>query len=246
MTGTVDGMPVATPDVEPRPGGSMHSVILKLEADVEARKKPRSELWPALRLAALLTAVSLTAYDLGARSVDTSAGWTARVMATDRLAEMTAKVDELQGQLDFQRVQLERMQRAHRFSTRYRISADLAMAIEETALAENVDPALAFELVRVESEFNPRAVSPVGAVGFTQVMPATARLMVPGITREQLFNRETNLRLGFRFLRQLVNHYNGDMRLALLAYNRGPETVDRLLRAGVDPANGYSKLVLGR
>ena len=120
------------------------------------------------------------------------------------------------------------------------------MTIEEIALAENIDPKLAFELVRVESGFNQRAVSPVGALGYTQLMPATAKLLVPGITRERIFDRETNLRLGFRFLRSMVNHYHGDIRLALLAYNRGPARVDQLLAAGIDPANGYTKLVLGK
>ena len=45
-----------------------------------------------------------------------------------------------------------------------------------------------------------------------------------------------SLRLGFRFLRSLINHYHGDIRLALLAYNRGPNRVDQLLAAGIDPA----------
>ena len=121
-----------------------------------------------------------------------------------------------------------------------------AKTIEEIALAENIDPKLAFELVRVESGFNQRAVSPVGALGYTQLMPETAKLLVPGITRERIFDRETNLRLGFRFLRSMVNHYHGDIRLALLAYNRGPARVDQLLAAGIDPANGYTKLVLGK
>jgi soluble lytic murein transglycosylase-like protein len=143
-------------------------------------------------------------------------------------------------------MQIERLQKAQHFSARYRIPADVAMAIHEIALAENIDPQLAFELVRVESEFNPRAVSPVGALGYTQLMPSTAALLKPGITRAQIFDRDTNLRLGFRFLRSLVNHYDGNVRLALLAYNRGPEKVDGLLRSGVDPGNGYAQAIMGK
>lgn len=246
MEGIGGGAPVVSSPEELRSGGQGHSLILKLEADVAARKQPRPELWPTLRMIGLLAIVSALAFQIGVSSVDPDAGWATRVLEGDRVQQLTAQTDGLQGQLDFQRLQLERMQRAYALSSKYGIGADLATAIEEIALAEDIDPALAFELVRVESGFNGRAVSPVGALGYTQLMPPTARLLVPGITREQLFQRDTNLRLGFRFLRWLLTHYNGDMRLALLAYNRGPSTVDRLLSQGIDPGNGYSKLVLGK
>ncbi|CAN5656285.1 hypothetical protein BH23GEM6_BH23GEM6_12290 [soil metagenome] len=148
--------------------------------------------------------------------------------------------------MELQRAQIERLQRANALSARYGIGADLALIIEETALAENIDPDLAFELVRLESNFNPRAVSPVGALGLAQLMPSTARMFTPQITREQLFEPETNPRLGFRFYRPLLAYYDGDVRLALLAYNRGPATVDRLLQAGVDPSNGYARIIMNR
>ena len=229
-----------------RPGSYVHSAIHRIEADVAARKRPRAELWPLFRGLGAATVLMLIAYELGARSVDTSAGWAARAESRDRLRTMDQRLAAMQGKLDIQSVELERLRRAHAASAKYGIGADLAMTIEEIALAENIDPALAFELVRVESGFNQRAVSPVGALGYTQLMPATAAILVPGITRERIFDRETNLRLGFRFLRGLVNHYHGDIRLALLAYNRGPARVDQLLAAGIDPANGYTKLVLGK
>ena len=224
----------------------MQSLILKLQADVDARKRPRTEWWPALRGAALLTALFFAAFEIGARSVDTTAGWAARADTKDRLLSLNAQVDALQGEMGIKQAQLDRLQRAYDLSSRYGISAELAITIEEIALAENVDPKIAFELVRVESQFNPRAVSPVGAVGFTQLMPATARLLSPGITRAQMFDRETNLRLGFRFFRSLLDYYKGDVRLALLAYNRGPTRVDRIRASGGDPSNGYARRVLGR
>jgi len=55
---------------------------------------------------------------------------------------------------------------------------------------------------------------------------------------------ETNLRVGFRYLRYLIDKYDGNVRLALTAYNRGPGTVDRLLRQGRNPDNGYAGKVL--
>jgi soluble lytic murein transglycosylase-like protein len=195
----------------------------------------------------VLVAVVLLAasYEVGARSVDDSAGWVARLQMRERLAALAEQVDVQRGELDIQQARIERLEKAYQISTRYGIGADLAMAIEDIALAEGIDPQIAFELVRVESEFNPRAVSPMGALGLTQLMPETARMLHPGITRQQIFDRETNLRLGFRFFRSLMTYYDGDLRLALLAYNRGPTTVDRLIAAGIDPGNGYATAVLG-
>jgi len=98
--------------------------------------------------------------------------------------------------------------------------------------------------VQVESRFNPRAGSPAGAVGLTQLMPATAREFHPGITREALLDPATNLRIGFRYLRALIREQKGDLRLALLVYNRGPVAVGQDLARGVDPTNGYEKVVM--
>jgi soluble lytic murein transglycosylase-like protein len=126
----------------------------------------------------------------------------------------------------------------------YGIPADLAERIEDIAMAEGIPPKLAFGLVATESEFNRHAVSPVGAVGYTQLMPSTARFFRPELERDALFDRDTNLRLGFRFLKTLIDKYHGNVKLALLAYNRGPDRVDSLLRNGDDPDNGYPRLVL--
>jgi Transglycosylase SLT domain len=131
------------------------------------------------------------------------------------------------------------------FAMRYRISTDQARQIHEVARAEGIDPELGFRLVRVESAFNPQARSRVGALGLTQLMPSTARWLERGITRQAILEPRTNLRIGFRYLRGLINKYNGDLQLALLAYNRGDGAVDRDLRRGRNPENGYSRAVLG-
>ena len=132
------------------------------------------------------------------------------------------------------------------YARKYGISIELADAIERAARAEKLDTELAFRLVRVESEFRLRARSHVGALGLTQLMPATAAELQPGITREQIVDRDTNLRLGFRYLKYLIAVYDGDQEEALTAYNRGPGTVARIRRKGGDPSNGYADLVLGR
>ncbi|HEX2188403.1 MAG TPA: lytic transglycosylase domain-containing protein [Longimicrobiaceae bacterium] len=222
----------------------MQSLLLKLQADVAARKQPRTEIWPAVRGGVLGVLLFAFAFQLGAASTDSEAGWAAEWQ--QRFVAGDARLQTLEGEIDLQKMQIERLERIHGYSAKYGIGADLAASIEEIALAERIDPAVAFELVRVESEFNPRAVSPVGAIGFTQLMPETARRLSPGISRGQIFDRETNLRLGFRFLRILIDKYRGDLHLALLAYNRGPTRVDSLLEAGVNPDNGYSRRVLGR
>ncbi|HEX7119551.1 MAG TPA: lytic transglycosylase domain-containing protein [Longimicrobiales bacterium] len=127
---------------------------------------------------------------------------------------------------------------------RYGISRDLAEDIYDAAIENDIDPDVAFGLVNTESSFDHRAVSNVGARGLTQVMPRTARWLRPGTTADDLFDRRLNLRLGFGYLRRLVDRYDGNLRLALLAYNRGPGTVDRVLDRGGDPDNGYADRVL--
>lgn len=126
----------------------------------------------------------------------------------------------------------------------YTIPRDLAEDIYEIALAEDIDPDVAFGLVRTESAFKNSATSHVGAIGLTQLMPATARWIQKGVTVRDLRDQKTNLRIGFKYLNDLMQKYDGDTELALLAYNRGPGTVDRVLKRGGNPDNGYPDMVL--
>jgi soluble lytic murein transglycosylase-like protein len=214
----------------------MQSLILKLQADVEARKRLRIELTPTVGRHLAVVAVAVAAFLLGGRNAGSSpVAW----------ASSVAGVVAPEGALELQQVELERLRRIHENSTRFGIPADLAERIEDIALAEGIDPAMAFGLVRAESEFNRRAVSPVGAVGLTQLMPSTARYFHAGISREQLFDSDTNLRIGFRYLKTLIDQYGGNVEMALLAYNRGPTRVDQLVASGRSPHNGYVEMVLG-
>lgn len=139
--------------------------------------------------------------------------------------------------------QLERWHAIYNYSRRFRISSELSAAIYDAAIVEGIDPALAYPLVRLESRFNEKAVSPVGAVGLTQLMVPTARAYVPGVTREDLYDRDLNLTIGFRHLRGLIKTY-GSVQLALLVYNRGGEAVALDRELGLDPSNGYDRIVL--
>ena len=162
----------------------------------------------------------------------------------DRLARAEAALLSRSTDLDLLRLEMARLEAITHNSARYRIPADLAADIHDIALSEGIDPSLAFRLVRVESGFVQRAVSPVGAVGLAQLMPNTAFWMDSSLTHADLFDRKTNLRLGFRYLRMMIERYDGDLRLALLAYNRGPGTVDMVLDEGRDPGNGYASAVM--
>lgn len=142
-----------------------------------------------------------------------------------------------------QYIDRDRAARAARYAVRFRIEPLLADDIYWAAIRERIDPQMAFRLVSLESSFRTGAVSPKGAVGLTQLLPSTAKWLVPETRVEDLFDSRYNLRVGFRYLRKLIDAYD-DPRLALLAYNRGPATVDALVEAGIDPSNGYAHFVL--
>jgi hypothetical protein len=95
--------------------------------------------------------------------------------------------------------------------------------IVEHARLNGVRPDLVRAVVEVESGFNPVAVSPKGALGLMQLMPATARQF--GVVNP--FDPTENVRAGVAYLRQLLDRYDNDERLALAAYNAGPGAVDR-------------------
>jgi soluble lytic murein transglycosylase-like protein len=95
--------------------------------------------------------------------------------------------------------------------------------IEETAVRNGVRTDLVRAVIQAESAFNPRAVSNKGAMGLMQLMPATARQF--GVVNA--FDPAQNVRGGVAYLRQLLDRYDGDERLALAAYNAGPGAVDR-------------------
>ena len=135
---------------------------------------------------------------------------------------------------------------AANYAKRYGISRDLAQKIVDVALAEGVDPELGFRLIRAESRFVVNARGPGGSLGLLQLMPGTARSLDRSLrTDAQILEPSTNLRLGLRYLRRMIDRYDGDVRLGLLAYNRGPVAVDRALKNGRNPENGYTRKVLG-
>lgn len=113
--------------------------------------------------------------------------------------------------------------------------------IDEAAQAYNLEPALIKAVIHQESGFNPKAVSKVGARGLMQLMPGTADSL--GVIDS--FDPRENILGGSRYLKGLLEHFGGDISLALAAYNAGPGSVEKY--RGIPPyreTQNYVKSVL--
>jgi soluble lytic murein transglycosylase-like protein len=107
--------------------------------------------------------------------------------------------------------------------------AEVDAAIEAAAARHNVDVNLVRSIIKVESNFNPHAVSRKGAIGLMQLMPATAR----ELNVRNPFDVTQNIDGGVRHFKGLLQNFNGDVRKSLAAYNAGAGAVTR--NGGVPP-----------
>jgi soluble lytic murein transglycosylase-like protein len=115
--------------------------------------------------------------------------------------------------------------------------------IFETAQRYELDSLLVAAVVETESNFSPRAVSPQGAVGLMQVLPSTGS----SLGARNLYDPKVNLDVGSRYFSGLLDQFDGDVELALAAYNAGPGNVDRY--GGIPPfgeTRGYINKVMSR
>ena len=101
--------------------------------------------------------------------------------------------------------------------------------IDAAAREHRIDPALIRAVVKAESDYNPTAISPAGALGLMQLMPGTAR----DLDVKNPFDPEENIRGGVQYLRYLLDRFQGSVPLAVAAYHAGEQNVDR--HGGIPP-----------
>ncbi len=123
----------------------------------------------------------------------------------------------------------------------WRLAYPRAFWTEVTAAASaaNIDPFLLLAVVREESRYDPVVISPARAVGLAQLLPTTAQAMTadPTMSVQRLKDPATNLLLGAKYIRLQLDRFNGDVRLALSAYNAGPGAARRWV--GLDADSDY-------
>lgn len=107
---------------------------------------------------------------------------------------------------------------------------EVAPLVERAARENGIPEDLIFGIIWVESRFNPEAVSPVGARGLMQLMPKTADHLAECIQwkgRHEAFDPEFNIAAGSYYIARLIKQFDGDVDLALAAYNAGPTKIRR-------------------
>lgn len=120
-------------------------------------------------------------------------------------------------------------------ATFYYDKANIQQRVITEAKRQKLSPSLALAIAKVESNFNPQALSHAGAKGVMQIMPRTAE-QVFGVNRNRLFDPDVNIELGVKFIKKLLKQYDGRLDIALSHYNGGSGVKNRHGELNVMPA----------
>ena len=120
----------------------------------------------------------------------------------------------------------------------------LADRICRLSRAKGIDPALLLAIIQTESNFRPTATSAAGAIGLMQLLPSTARVLASELQiawhgESTLRDPHLNLEMGTHYFQKLLDRYDGNATLALIAYNAGPARVDASLHQGLPLSRAY-------
>lgn len=121
----------------------------------------------------------------------------------------------------------------------------IAEAVVHSAETYGVDPYLVLAVIRVESAFNPRAISTADARGLMQILPPVAeelaaQLHIDFQPERTIYEPRKNIMMGTFFLSQLLSRFGGDLEASLLAYNWGPNHIAKAIREGTETPRGYA------
>lgn len=109
--------------------------------------------------------------------------------------------------------------------------------VEKYAKKYDIDPYMVYAIIKAESNFDENARSTSNAVGLMQIMEATAietaKKMDLEVTEEDLFNPELNINIGLKYFTSLLDKYNDNYYLAIIAYNAGIGNVDKWIEEGI-------------
>lgn len=196
-------------------------------------------------MGALLTALNFAPANYGSADVEVPAEVVAQIKAKQR-AHARHQEYLAQREAECWRMIVEAIAEETRI-TDMALAERVAHAIEDASAEFDMDPFLIASLIRVESAGNPNAVSKVGALGLTQIMPATGAEIAREleIAEYDLFHPETNIRMGTYYLRKLLDRFE-KVEIALAAYNWGPAHIAKRIRNRSRLPVQYAAKILGR